>query len=563
MEGRLDDLLRDKLAALDGRRIPGAAPDWERLRARLDGEAFDAPLREALAPAPRPAVPGVAPLIPGWDRLADRLDAEVPQPRSAAEGEAFDDLLADKLRRGAAPADHADATASWRRLSHRMDTFWPLRRRLLRYRVLEVAAAAAVVLTLLPMLREEVIGTMPVGRPAIASATPGAADAAAVASDRAGVPSAWDRDATSPPVAAEADPRQALPDARARAGADPRPATAAAPAPLPTPMSLLRDAYGWLSGVAGADDAEATSPGVGPGRAAALLAEAHAGRQTPARAVGPDRYLVADPLPVAAVPAVTSAAAGLPPAPPVAAAAAHRPWRLAVEAGPSVWQVRTPARPNLRLDAAVAREAGLGAQATLTRALGARAELGFGLGVATIDYDPDFPTLVQDNRFHTASGSLAQSETLERVSVTVAKIPVDVRYDLLAGPRGHGRTRLWAKAGLAANVTLGSEYGLVRRIGDIQTLSAAPQTAQPAIESPDGLYSENVSPGFFEPGGEFSENAFATARVGLEAEVLVGERVGLFGAADYDRFLPLTDGLGPTDDQPSQLGLSVGVRVSL
>ena len=157
---RLDDIIRGKLTALDAERVPGAAPAWDELGARLDGEVFDASLRDALVRGSAAEPLAGAAVLPDWDALADRLEAA-----DAVHGEAFDRLLADKLARSGAPTS-AEATASWRRLSHRMDTFWPLRRRLVRYRALEVAAAAAVVLTLLPMLREA--STDPAPRAAIA-----------------------------------------------------------------------------------------------------------------------------------------------------------------------------------------------------------------------------------------------------------------------------------------------------------------------------------------------------------------------------------------------------------
>lgn len=561
MEG-FDDIIRGKLAALDGRPVAGAVPDWGALANRLDGEAFDASLREALEPDAAPA----AAAVPGWDRLAERLDAS-----AAVEGDAFDRLVTEKLSRAAAPAAGVSPTASWRRLSHRMDTFWPLRRRLLRYRVLEVAAAAAVIFTLLPFLpeydRPGADAALAVGQP---HPGPPAADHRAGRVDdpaRAGAVDfgADDRrtpDADAPSALAETETASGTPES-----------TRSATAPLPTPLSLARDAYRWLAGAAEpplpTGEAVASAPRTALDRTGSTAgpqeypAGESSGPTAAPRGARAPAYEVTDLLTPASSTSLALTAEGGLTTPIVRAPARAGGWRLALEAGPSVWQIHTPRQANLRLESATAREAGLSALLSATKSLGPRAELGLGVGVSTIDYDPDFPTLVQDDRYRTGGGQTwAQAETLERVSVTVAQVPLELRFDVLAGGDGHRRTRLWAKAGASANVVVGSEYGLRRQVGELEifTLSAP---AQSSVESPEGLFSENVKPGVFEPGGELAENAFVTARLGLEAEVMLGERLSLFGGADYDRFLPLTDGLGPTDDQLSQLGVSLGLRFSL
>ena len=116
-----DDLIRGKL---DHLRLD-AEPQWDDLRQRLDEEAFDAQLRAAM---PDGALTSAA-FADGapasqWEALAEQLDVQAD-----LEADVFDRLIA---RRVAHVEVHDDPAESWRQLSLRVDTLWPLRRVLVR-----------------------------------------------------------------------------------------------------------------------------------------------------------------------------------------------------------------------------------------------------------------------------------------------------------------------------------------------------------------------------------------------------------------------------------------------
>jgi len=153
-----DDIIRQKLEGLPA----DGTPDWTDLQNRLEGDAFDSLLRGQLASSSSlTGADKVAPAIVGWDALSSKLDVA-----AEVEGDVFDRILSQKLN----TAETAlEPEASWKVLSHRMDTLWPLRKVLVRYRVLEMAAAIALLLTFAPLLRDNPI-TIGTNSP-VASAT--------------------------------------------------------------------------------------------------------------------------------------------------------------------------------------------------------------------------------------------------------------------------------------------------------------------------------------------------------------------------------------------------------
>ena len=175
MPKEFDDQLR---AALEGLEAAPAGADWSALERRLDTELpvdFDAALRAGLdAPAPD------GPTTESWLLLADRLheaglteedpfDALTrtglrtvsPAAVPAADWDAFSELLDDAEppafdQRVQQHLDHYETpydASTWPAMEERIVDTFSIRRRLLRYKVLEVAIMGLFLFTLVGQLR--------------------------------------------------------------------------------------------------------------------------------------------------------------------------------------------------------------------------------------------------------------------------------------------------------------------------------------------------------------------------------------------------------------------------
>ncbi len=527
-----DDLIRGKLAAAqhEGR------PDWDALAEQLDGEAFDDSLRQALplAGLSTAAMPGAT--APDWGGLLDRLDADAD-----AEGDAFDRLISRRLAEvetDLAPAD------SWRQLSHRIDTLWPLRKAFIRYRVLEIAAAAALILTFVPMLRDN-----PIWR-------------------RGEVESV--ADAAAPPAGSAAD--------------------ADATAATYSPLDNLAQAFGLSSladRIASPDQIAAlyTSPTTsvaGGGGSAALGA-----RQLPSVTLEPEGPLQVQVEPVAAyapdAPNALNAQRNVRALPePTLAAMPFTPPKLVVAAGPATakrwsfgasgvyktWQVFTPADESF--DRGSSRQQVVAPQigAHVLYAVGSRWRLGLNVGVSSATYGAGLPEVLRLNASTTSR--LDVSEKFRSIDLDIAQATVDARYGLLDRRRP---AQVWLKAGVGANAFLRTRYDVRRTLGDQNATPPPPREddgpddfsareAKP-IAKPFTPSQVKAFPNGLAQGGKLTETIQPFGRLGVEAEVKLGDRLRAFGSVDVDFATPGQRGFGPNQDRFGAVGLEFGARVSL
>ena len=543
-----DDIIRGKLAALP----TGGVPDWGALEARLDGEAFDALVSGGLGTAAadaRPAAnaPGeapVVPLVPGWDRLAARLDAG-----GDAGGEVFDRILAGKVAATGAPLS---AEATWQRLSHRMDTAWPLRRRLARYRVLEVAAAVALLLSFVPLLRDnpavDRYGALVLERLDLG----GDAEADSFSS----APSTLAPRALDPIARVDATAR--LRDARAPGAGEPL-----------TPGRLLRRAYAWATG-SDRDAALASTPtptraGFGETGTDASAAAATQGL-TPSEPRGQHEPFTVSALAADAPEVLATRTPTLAAFVPAAPSPARR-WRLGPDAGARAWTIRTPTDESLNLPAVSRRRVGVSAGVSAVADLSPRLGLGLGVSVTPVSYDPDLPAFVIQDAVRQG---LDRIEVFDDISTEILQVPVELRRRLT--PPG-APVQVSAKAGVTASALLRTRYNIRESVGDAEPLLA--MSPQPAPSAPGGepvptavpaqaplAEVKEFAPGLL-GGGRLADNAYLSARVGLEAEAEVLPRLHVFTSLDYERFVLPDHGVGPNGDRPSSLGLAVGARFSL
>ncbi len=519
------------------------APDWAALSGRLDGEAFDGSLREALPTAGLTVAAMGGAVVPDWAAMLGKLDAA-----AEADGDAFDRLISRRLAEvetDLAPAD------SWRQLSHRIDTLWPLRKAFVRYRVLEIAAAVALILTFVPLLRDNPV---------------------------------WHR---STPVVVDATGRQG----KANGGS----VDAASTPSTYSPLNNLAQAFGLemsVVEVASPDEIAALFGAVAEPTLRLQTPEGELNTLVPVSAAGlstgglsgagmlnvwvptpPSPRVTAkaaprthQPLPSVTLSPLALTASKLVIAPPATKAAR---WSFGASGTYKAWQIFTP------LDRSFDRGSGtrgvsapqIGGHALYT--LSKRWRLGAGVAMTSATYGAGLPEVVR--AANGTSSRLDLSERFRSIDLDIAQATVDVRYGLLPGRR---KVQVWAKAGLGGNVFLRTDYDVQRTLGDqfgSTNTSTEPDSGIEAVQarpepslSRDVVYSQVKDfPSGLVEGGSFAKTVQYFGRLGIEAEARLGERLRVFGSLDGDFVLPQQAGFGPNDDRFGAVGVEFGVRVSL
>ena len=556
---RFDELLRDKLAAA---RHEGQ-PDWDGLRSQLDGADFDATLARGLGGA-TVATSASGAVLPEWERLSAKLDAD-----AEVSGDAFDAIISRRVAR--ATSDEAPA-ASWRQLSHRIDTLWPLRRRLVRYRVLEMAAVALLLITFAPLLHDYYMAS-------------GGGEAVLAESQRrdggdsvlGGTAAAVRNDGSTALSGSEAGATDADADMVDRDGA--RYTTTATP--TYSPLDNLLGALGLAEPVAVRSAEEIAAlfavPVTTPTVAADLVPAAR--EKAPVRGGHGKRvagYVTRAALDLGAPTAATfsvlpDAVLARFPAPAVPQlslpklAAPENPWSFGASVTARTWSVATPSDPAFEQASATRQTRATQVGAHVLRDLAPRWRLGLSLGTASATYATGLP-VVHRVAAVTPSG-YDVSEDFRGIDLDVAQATLDARVGLLPAGRA---VQIWAKAGLGANTFLRTAYDLRRedidsraagskpRPSGAEFVNAGPPVKRPFVPTEQKAFTEGLL-----QGGSLSDNTQFFGRVGLEAEVELGDRLRAFGAADYDAALSGQRGFGPNRDRFGGYGLEVGARISL
>ncbi len=610
-----DQIIRDKLAGLPP---PTEGPNWDDLAERMDGESFDSLLRKGMHEHTALRRAASAGLALGWEALADRLDPEpTPVPAGAVElladrGAAFDKLVAARVG-SALPPDLADD--GWQRLSRRMDTFWHLRRKLVRYKALEIAAVIALLFTFGPFVHDQI------ARGSLSVATGGG--------DTGG-------------LAAEADsPAEILPtDPFATAsgsGEVDLTASVAKERALRTsadyaPLALAQRAYRWVvAGGEGGARAERALPGSAlPGSTLsrgepAVSGESSDSNPNPVSPLPGVPPVLADLLGGHALLPLEVPPGSLPPAltpPPVPGK-----WRLGVQGELSLWSIQSPIVPLTDYQTFAQQTVGLGVGANATRRLAPRFELGFGVRVTPIDYRTGLPDVIKASdvsgfakleSFVALPSDYVDIESFDNISLTTLSLPVDLRFNVL---KPGNRLGLWVKSGLAANLVLLSSYDVqsnrfsaykvqAERFPDTDedspdvspaetvnisrnSTAADANETQPLSEQ-SAKFSEalDFSEGLAD-GGKVKDNVFISARLGLEADLALNDRLSVFGSLEFSQHLgrkksggdsmedaftdPTTrrdlvshstarnsqNGIGPNNDRLNSFGFVLGTRITL
>lgn len=545
MSERFDDLIRGKLA---GARH-GGAPDWVRLRDELAGASFDELL--AVGVGGGGATSDGAPQ-PDWEGLSAKLTAEVD-----ASGAAFDELIARRVAHAAADAAPG---ASWRQLSHRMDTLWPLRRRLVRYRVLELAAAAAFLVTFLPLLRDNAAlapeGGLAEGHAPYRRPTTGAPAPALALADRPdGTPSSAHTDEEG----AAYSPLRNLADALGMSDLSTRLLT---PAELEALYQPSLTAVGPTAG--GPWGRGAGAPAILPHAVGPTAAH-------PAPRVGapvaPSAPTIAS-LPSARALGLVRASAPAPgtfvlPRLPTR----DNPWSFGASASRKIWRVSTPTDVEFDRGSSVLSAPATAVGAHVLRDLGPRWRLGLSVASSSARYDAGLPAVQRRATVTQAGYDLV--EDFRAIDLGLAQATLDTRVGLLPPDQV---VQVWAKAGVGANAVLRAAYDLRR--SDAPTPPAAADlsasggaealaTTQKTVERPFTLTDrKDFAPGLLQ-GGALTESTQVFGRLGAEAEVRLGSRLRVFGGLDVDVPAPGQQGFGPNRDRFGSYEIGFGARVSL
>ena len=535
-----DDIIKGKIANLpsDGQ------PDWDKLNELLDGESFDSALRAGMSKV-TPSAPNVVPMVVGWDQLNDKLNI-----LAEATGDAFDQQLAQKL----ANAEVAfSSEESWQQLSHRLDTFWSLRRKLVRYRVLEIAIAASLFFTLVPLLRDN-----PITQSHFAFS--------------AGNTTTAPEDQAHSAILSPAEINQLVNEKSL--GSD-QPTTLSQKVKpsnqATTPFGLISEAANWIS-LQFSPSAFAKTNDALPGETALDQNERKAyvkvdGLSSTPQPAQPKAYtaFVIPQLPASGkhlLPLSTHFPAIVSPK------IKQAKWSIGASAGVNIWQINTPKDITFNQESFSRPQSGFTIGTELLYSLSSKSQLGLGLFYTPVSYDPEYPTILQQNVLRIGNRRVDRAETFEAISLDIVQVPLEFRYNIL--PDGK-RVKLWMRGGLVGNFAMNTAYELETDF--VETALTVPGT--PVNVGATNQFNGPVQINRFSPSetkpfvmgvaetGVKSTNTFLSGRVGMESQVVVNDKLQVFGSVDYSQFLPITEGIGPNYDKLNSFGLSVGARISL
>ena len=183
-------------------------------------------------------------------------------------------------------------------------------------------------------------------------------------------------------------------------------------------------------------------------------------------------------------------------------------------------------------------------------------EIETGAIYASIYYRPDTVNVIYNR------GSLAQGgyvgEGFYASQIDFIKIPINVRHDFLEW--NDGMWRAYALAGLSINLSIQKSYFSRQYIiSERNNL----RDVQPELLAEGESYFNDISyPGLFETNGIFQGNHFFTANAGLGLERLLNPRWSVFAQPMYQHQFTTAKLAGPNDDRFKTLSLLFGTKVT-
>lgn len=167
-------------------------------------------------------------------------------------------------------------------------------------------------------------------------------------------------------------------------------------------------------------------------------------------------------------------------------------------------------------------------------------------------YPPNFINQFNPNN----DKNVLESEFFQDIQLDILQIPINVQYFVVDRPKW----RVYASTGLSVNLLLTPVY----QISEMRTaLVATIPSAPPGGGEPDkSLKNKTEFPTGILAGGSLRENSYMTAQFGLGIERSVGNRWSVFAQPNYQHYLS-KNGLKPFKDKFYTLSLSLGTRVTI
>jgi len=151
--------------------------------------------------------------------------------------------------------------------------------------------------------------------------------------------------------------------------------------------------------------------------------------------------------------------------------------------------------------------------------------------------------------------NILESEYFQDIQLELLQIPLNVQYFVINKPKW----RVYASTGVSINLLLSPLYQISETRAVLsQTIPSAP----PGSEPDKSLKNKTEFPMGILEGGNLKENSYLTAQFGLGVERSVGNRWSIFAQPNYQHYLS-KNGLKPFKDKFYTLSLSVGTRVSI
>lgn len=152
--------------------------------------------------------------------------------------------------------------------------------------------------------------------------------------------------------------------------------------------------------------------------------------------------------------------------------------------------------------------------------------------------------------YETIDGDIYRID-LNRQKYDVLSVPARLSYDLIS----RAKSRWSIAGGASTNFILRSEYDKRKTL--IARGSSVNNERNPIINSTHKDFVEGI-----EQGGNFTENMYMTASLGLMYQRNITKIMSLVCGITYDRYIQF-DGLGPNDDKYDLVSTSIGIKVDL
>lgn len=168
-------------------------------------------------------------------------------------------------------------------------------------------------------------------------------------------------------------------------------------------------------------------------------------------------------------------------------------------------------------------------------------------------YPPNFINQFNPN----GNKNILESEYFQDIRLDLLQIPINVQYFVV----NKSKWRVYASTGMSVNLLLSPLYQIN------ETQAALTQMPTPTLGPPDNVPDKSLKnktefPKGILAGGNLKENSYLTAQFGLGIERSVGNRWSVFAQPNYQHYLS-KNGLKPFRDKFYTLSLSVGTRVSI